>query len=174
MPVNPWSDELYAESPIAVAEVFLSRAREALEACTDSEPIPNSYVALGQIVWDNCCGTLAALPDRTFRYVSFPQPITDHTNCDASLLAVDVILVLLRCIPIEEQNPVALSEHYTAISRDAALVYNAVTGELPKGWERANVEQDSTDGGGGCLAVVTTFTIGLPQSEWCVDCFEEP
>lgn len=172
MPVNPHSGELLAESPAAVAEVFLSRVREALAACPTSEALVASYVVAGELAWDDCCGVLVAAPLRTFRTQSFPTPASDHTNCDTTLLAVEVVVILLRCAPSIDTlgrppTPEEMDESFTATLGDAAVVYNAVTGELPKGWERANVEQTFVGADGGCIAVDTRLTIGLPQSFWC-------
>jgi hypothetical protein len=171
MPINEYSGELLAESPIAVAEVLMNRVLAALEACPTSEPINESYVVIGELAFDNCCGVLAALPMRVFRTSVFPQQSVDVTNCDSTLLAVEVAVILLRCgvgldavgnVPSVEDMTAA----FTAASNDAAVVYNELSGALPKGWERANLEQSySTDG--ECVAVDTRLTIGLPQSEWC-------
>lgn len=166
-----------AESGEAVAEVFLSRALELIEACPTSEPITQSYVVAGEVSWDSCCGVLVGAVDRVFRYVNFPNPVSDHTDCDVSFIGVDVILVLLRCVPTLDERgnlptPGVMSEAFGRLYDDAAMVYNAVTGDLPPGWLRANVEQSFAGASGGCGAVLTTFTIGLPQSEWCLDCAE--
>lgn len=166
-------EEVYAESPAAVAEVFLSRVREALEACPTSEPLISTYIVAGELAWDDCCGVLVAAPLRTFRTQSFPAAIVNHTNCDTSLLAVEVVVILLRCAPSIDMlgrapTPQEMNDSFTATMNDAAVIYNAVTGDdLPEGWERANVEQTFAGAEGGCIAVDTRFTIGLPQSYWC-------
>ena len=171
MPINTYSGELLAESPYAVAEVMMNRALVALEACPTSEPITDSYVVLGELVWDECCGILAAAPLRTFRTGSFPTPVTDATNCDSSLLAVDIVVILLRCMPVidAQGNAPAVADTVaasTAAANDAAVVWNALTGDLPEGWERASVEQ-TIEADAGCIAIDTRLTIGLPQSSWC-------
>lgn len=175
MPINTYSGELLAESPIAVAEVLLGRVQAALEACSTSEPLAAAYVVIGELAWDECCGILAAAPLRVFRSSTFPTPAVDATNCETSLLAVEVAVILLRCAPIiDAQGNLPsiedMSTSFTATSNDAAVVYDALTGDLPKGWERANVEQTFTGADGGCIAIDTRLTIGLPQSDWCVVC----
>lgn len=172
MPYHPISGELLAENPAAVAELFLSRAREALIACELSEPLISSYLVAGEVAWDDCCGVLVAGPVRTFRTATFPVPVSDHTNCEVSLLAVEVFVLLLRCAPSLDvlghaPTPEEMTASFTATSNDAAIIYNALTGELPLGWERANVEQTFIGADGGCIAVDTRLTIGLPQSYWC-------
>lgn len=173
MPVNSFSGELLAESPIAVAEVMMNRALAALEANPLSAPITESYVVVGELAFDDCCGVIAGAPVRTFKSASFPQQVTDVTNCDSSLLAVDIVVILLRCAPSVEATgvvptPEAMSAAFTAASHDAAVVLNAMMAEMPEGWERANLEQTFEGADGGCIAIDTRMTIGLPQTEWCV------
>ena len=178
MPVNPHSGELLAESPIAVAEVMMNRALVALEACPASAPITESYVVIGDLSFDDCCGVLAAAPIRVFKTAAFPTPVTDATNCDSSLLAVEITVILLRCAPVIDAqgnlpSPAEMSAAFTAASDDAAVVLNAMMADLPEGWERANLEQTFEGADGGCIAIDTRMTIGLPQSEWCA-CVESP
>lgn len=174
MPTQEASGELLAESPIAVAEVMMNRALAALEACPTSEPIESSYCVIGELVWDECCGILVGVPLRTFKTQVFPQQVTDVTNCDSSLLAVEIAIVLLRCAPVVDAQgnipPVEESSAaYAAAANDAAVIFNEMMAAMPEGWERANLEQ-SFDVEGGCIAIDTRMTIGLPQTEWCVDC----
>lgn len=172
MPINEWSGELLAENPVAVAEVMLSRVREALEACATSVEINESYVVLGDLVWDDCCGILAAAPLRTFSSRQFPTPAQDVTNCTSSQLCVELVVILLHCAPqMDDQgNPPSVADMVassTATANDAAVVYNTLAvADLPEGWERANVEQ-TFQAEGGCVAVDTRITIGLPQMDWC-------
>ena len=171
MATNPFSGELLAESPYAVAEVMLQRVQAALEACETSEPLAESYVVIGELTWDECCGILVAVPLRTFRTAQFPTAVTDATNCDSSLLAVEIAVVLLRCAPvIDAQGNLPsiedMTSSFAAASNDAAVIFNELSGALPEGWERASIEQ-SFENEGGCIAIDTRLTIGLPQSEWC-------
>jgi hypothetical protein len=175
MPIQESSGELLAESPVAVAEVMMNRALVALEACPTSEPIAESYVVIGELAWDECCGILAAVPLRTFKTAIFPQAATDVTNCDTSLLAIDIAVVLLRCAPtIDAQGNMPsiadMSASFASVSNDAAVIMNAMMADMPEGWERANLEQTFEGADGGCIAIDTRMTIGLPQSSWCVDC----
>lgn len=174
MPTNPHSGELLAESPVAVAEVMLTRALDAIEGCVTSDPIVDSYVVVGDIVFDECCGVLVGTAIRSFPTRNFPQPAVDVSKCDDTLLAVDIAVVLLRCNPVVDAQGNAptsaeMSSTAAAVGNDAALILNAMMAAMPPGWERANLEQ-TFDGEGGCIAIDTRMTIGLPQSEWCVDC----
>lgn len=175
MPVQEASGELLAESPIAVAEVMMGRALAAIEACSTSEPIVESYVVIGELAWDECCGILAAAPVRTFKTVTFPTPVTDVTNCDSSLLAVEIVVVLLRCAPVADAQgnlptPADMAASFTSTANDAAVIYNAMMADMPEGWERASLEQEFQGADGGCIAVMTSMIVGLPQTEWCLDC----
>jgi hypothetical protein len=175
MPVQEESGELLAESPAAVAEVMMNRALVALEDCATSEPIVESYVVVGELAWDECCGILAAAPLRTFKTVNFPTAATDLTNCDSSLLAVDIVIILLRCMPTMDAQgnmptPAEMTAASAAVSNDAAVIMNAMMDGMPEGWERAALEQTFEGADGGCIAIDTRMTVGLPQTDWCVDC----
>lgn len=164
--------DVLADSPLDVCELWLTRAFDALDACPESDPITVSYVAAGTAAWDTCCGALIVAPERVFRSANFPNEGTTVDDCETGLLAVDVVLLLLRCVPsIDDRGnapkPDVLSVAYGKTIRDAAVVWNAITGELPEGWERANVDQAFIGAQGGCIGVETRFTIGLPQDEWC-------
>lgn len=167
--------ELLAESPIAVAEVMMQRALTALEACPTSDPINDSYVVMGELAWDDCCGLLVGVPLRTFRSATFPNPVTDVTNCDSSFLCVDIAVVLLRCAPIIDNignfpTPEVMTAAFTKTSIDAAVILDAMTDDMPEGWERASLEQTYEGADGGCIVIDTRMTVGLPQTDWCVDC----
>ncbi|WP_395160404.1 hypothetical protein [Ilumatobacter sp.] len=170
MPLNSYG-ELLARSPADVAEVLMNRVLEAVEASTASEPIIDHHLFAGDLVWDECCGVLAATWTRIFSTQTFPQPVTNLTICDNTLLAVDVAVILLRCSPVMDDNgnPPTTAEiqaSAASIGEEAALIYNTLTGGLPEGWERAGVEQ-TIQNEGGCVAIVTRLTIGLPQQDWC-------
>ena len=172
MPINPFSGELLAESPYAVAETMLGRVLTDLEASPTSDPITESYVALGEVAFDECCGTLVTLPLRTFSPLVFPNPAGVSTNCDVHMLAVDIAVMLLRCVPVIDEigNPPTaeqMSAAYAKAGEDAAVVMNSILGPLPEGWQRANIEQTFRGADGGCIVTETRVTIGLPQSEWC-------
>lgn len=172
MPVNPWSGELLAESPIAVAEVMMNRALAAIEACPNSLPIHDSFCVIGELVWDECCGVLVGVPLRTFKSATFPQQ--DVSNSTNNLLAVDIDIVLLRCLPVMDTNgnipsTEELSATFAAASMDAAVIFDTMLNDPPPGWETANIEQ-TFDAEGGCIAIDTRLTVGLPQTDWCVDC----
>lgn len=171
--------DVIAASQLDVCELWLQRAYDELAACPTSEPIEASYVAAGATAWDSCCGLLVAAPERTYRSPSFPIEGQSDDDCETAMLVVDVLVLLLRCVPTIDDfgnapKPAELSAAFNAIINDAAIVWNAVTGELPEGWQRANVDQAFVGAEGGCIGVETRLTIGLPQSEWCPDCEVTP
>jgi hypothetical protein len=163
--------DVIAETAVDVCELWLERCREALRAC-ESEPITAAFVAAGAVAWDECCGTLIAAPERIYRTADFPNEGQSADFCETGSLVVNVLILLLRCVPSVDDrgNPPtadALNASYQRAIRDGAIVWDAVTGDLPEGWERANVSQTFTPDEGGCIGVETRFTIGLPQEGWC-------
>lgn len=169
--------DVIANTATDVCELWLSRVQTALEAC--GSEITVSYVAAGLVAWDSCCGVLVAAPERVYRSAQFPIEGTTDYECETAFLVVDVAVLLLRCISTLDDRgnppPVAtLSAEYQAILDDAAVIWNVVTGELPEGWQRSNVDQQFVGAQGGCVGVETRLSVGLAQSDWCPECTEEP
>jgi len=166
--------DVIAVTAYDVCELWLDRTRTALEDC-GAEPITASYVALGMVAWDSCCGLLVAAPERVYRTAAFPVEGTTDYVCESAFLAIDLVVLLLRCVPVINDRgvapaPAAMDAAHAAILTDAAVIWNEMVGELPEGWERAAVDQTFSGAQGGCLAVETRMTIGLPQSLWCPQC----
>jgi hypothetical protein len=166
--------DVLAASVEDVCELWLSRSRTALEAC-GSAPITVSYVAAGLIAWDSCCGLLVVGPERVYRSAVFPAEGTTDYVCEAAALTVDLVILLLRCVPTIDDlgrapTPAALSEAHKAILNDAAVLWNVAVGDLPEGWQRSGVDQTFVGAQGGCVGVETRLTIGLAQDEWCPTC----
>lgn len=158
-------------SAVEVCELWRARCLAALEAC-GTAPITMTYTAAGIITWDDCCGLLVAAPERVYRTVDFPVEGQSNDPCETGELAVDVIVVLMRCVPSVDDRGLApktpdLAAAYKAVIDDAATIWNAVTGPLPDGWQRASVAQQFVGDNGGCVGVETRFTIGLDQEGWC-------
>jgi hypothetical protein len=109
-----------------------------------------------------------------FKSNTVPLAAIEMTDVDQSLLAVDIAIILLRCAPsIDAQgnapSSAEMAAAFTAASHDAAVIYDAMLADMPKGWERASLEQEFTGAEGGCIAIDTRMTVGLPQTDWCVD-----
>jgi hypothetical protein len=171
----PSTPDVIAATALDVCELWLSRSFTALDGCATSEPITASYVAAGAIAWDSCCGLLVAAPERVYRSAEFPVEGTTDYVCETAFLVVDVVVLLLRCVPTVDDRgrmppTAALSAAYGALLVDAALIWNVVVGDLPEGWERANVDQTFVGADGGCIGVETRLSVGLPQSVWCPTC----
>lgn len=167
--------DVLATTPAAVCELWLTRVLDALENCPTSEPITDSYVAAGGVAWDSCCGLLVVAPERVYRSAAFPIEGTTDYVCETALLTVDLVMLLLRCMPTLDDRGIppaasALNAAYNSVLTDAAVIWNAMTGELPEGWDRANVDQTFVGAEGGCVGVETRMTIGLAQDAWCPDC----
>lgn len=166
--------DLIATTPYAVCEVYLDRALSALAAC-QREPITASYVAAGAVAWDSCCGVLVAAPERVYRSASFPGEGTTDYVCESSFLVVDLVVLLLRCVPVIDDRgnaptAKAMGAAYENALTDAAIIWNEMVGELPEGWQRANVDQTFVGAIGGCIGIETRMQVGLAQSVWCPDC----
>lgn len=173
------SADVIATTAYDVCELWLTRVHDDLTACTTSQPIDAAYVAAGLVAWDSCCGLLVVAPERVYRSATFPIEGTTDYVCEDALLVVDVVVLLLRCVPsIDDRGnapaPALLGAAYEAVMQDAAVIWNAVVGDLPEGWERANVDQSFVGAQGGCVGVETRFTIGLSQSDWCPECGATP
>jgi len=160
-----------AKSPHYVANWMLCEVEAALANC-GREPISRAFVAAGEVAWDDCCGMLVVAPERTFRYLEFPSDNGGLELCYRGDLAVDLVVLLVRCIPTVDDRGRApsaksLDDAYQALLEDGAVVWGAVANcTLPEEWERANVGQVYTGALGGCIGVETRVTIGLPQRAW--------
>ena len=160
-----------------VCELWLSRVKAALEACGSSDPIDASYVAAGLIAWDSCCGLLVVGPERVYRSAAFPVEGTTDYECETAMIVVDIVVLLLRCVPTLDDRgkaptPAALSAAHGKVLNDAAIIWNTVTDELPEGWQRSNVDQGFVGATGGCVGIETRLSIGLAQDAWCPLCVE--
>jgi hypothetical protein len=145
-----------------------------LERC-ESDPVTTTYPGVGLVAWDDCCGQLVVSPERIFRSVQFPTEDTTDEKCYAGIIAVDLLASLVRCVPVPNDRgmPPSASELASAHKRlldDAAIVWQAVTGDLDSEWERSGVAQTFSGGQGGCVAIETRLTIGVDSSTWCYDC----
>ena len=165
------------QSPEDVASYFLSQVEMALADC-DREPVNRAYVAAGQIAWDDCCGMLVVAPERIYKSATFPTQNADEELCWGGYLTIDLLVLLVRCVPVLDDrgrapSASALSTAYQRLIDDGAVVYNAVTAALPdREWMRALPTQTYSGAEGGCIAVETRFTIGIPQNEWALCCAE--
>ena len=165
-----------SQSALDVAQWLLATSELALSDC-GREPISRSYVAAGDIAWDDCCGMLVVAPERVYRSQTFPAESTDEEICFGGYIAVDYVVLVVRCVPtVTDQGRApsvsSLQAAYDSILEDAAVIYNAVTGDLPDYWVRSSVAQTFVGAQGGCIGVETRLTIGIEQDRWSICCSE--
>lgn len=138
----------------------------ALVAC--GRPVSTDYVAAGVIAWDDCCGTLTVAPERVYQSAIFPNEGPDPTGCYTGSLAVTLLISLVRCVPVVDDQGNAPTEDaieagFHAVMRDAATVWNAVYGlDL----QMALLVQTYTGAEGGCISSETRVTVGLDCELW--------
>ena len=167
----------FSASSHDIAAWLLATVQNALVDC-DRDPINRAYVAAGQIAWDDCCGMLVVAPERIYKSARFPEQNANEELCWGGYLAVDFLVLLVRCVPVVDDrgrapSAAALQTAYAELIEDAAVVYNAVIGPMPyEEWERALPTQTFVGAEGGCIAVETRLTIGIPQDTWGVCCTE--
>lgn len=146
--------------------------RDALVAC-GSAPLSRVMVAAGLVAWDDCCGTLAVAPERIYRSAAFPAEGPSPLNCLEGLLVIDVLVLLLRCIPVVNNRGLpptvaATDEAYRGLLTDSAIIWNTLANQLPREWDRANLNQAFVGAEGGCIGSETRVTIGLLHEQWGV------
>ena len=165
---------MLTQSAIDAAEWLRATSELALVNC-EREPINRSYVAAGQIAWDDCCGMLVVAPERVYRSQIFPQEDTSEEICFDGLIAVQYVVLLVRCVPTVDNagrapSEAALQAAYEELLGDAAVIYNAVCAPLPGDWQRSNPAQTFVGAQGGCIGVETRVTLGFEQSQWAICC----
>jgi hypothetical protein len=117
------------------------------------------------------------VPERIYRSTSFPTEDTNEVICFDGLIAIELSVLLLRCVPVVDERGRAPSQNsldvaYGKLLGDAAVIYNALTSNFPDYWERTNPAQTFIGAQGGCIGVETRFTIGLEQSQFGICCAE--
>ncbi len=163
-------------STFDVAQWVQQTSLTALADC-NREPISTTYVGSGAIAWDDCCGTLVVVPERVYRSQEFPAEDTNEVICFDGLIAIELSVMLLRCVPVVDDRGRApsaslLQVAYQNLLGDAAVIYNALTSNFPDYWERTNPAQTFIGAQGGCMGVETRLVIGLEQSQFGICCAE--
>jgi hypothetical protein len=147
---------------------------DALTACA-RPPITTSYVAAGIVPWDDCCGTLTVGLENVFRTGVFPNPGPDPTGCFDGYIAVQLVVLVVRCLPTIDDSgdpPEAadMAAAYKALLVDAAVVWNAVLGLADPDTEVDGPQQTFVGAEGGCIAAETRFTLSVDGDRWCTGC----
>jgi hypothetical protein len=113
-------------------------------------------------------------PERVYRSVQFPNEANGPEYCDKGDLTLDLVVVLVRCVPVVNDRGQApsskdLNDSYQSLLEDAAIVWNTIDcADLPSDWQRANLSQSFVGAQGGCIGVETRVTIGLSQKVWSI------
>lgn len=158
-------------SPHSVADFVLCAVNDGLIRA-NREEVQRAYVAAGQVAWDNCCGMLVTAPERVYRSIVFPSEFTEREICDSGWLNVDLLVLLVRCVPVVDDrgrapSQEALGEAYKNVIDDSAVVWNVLQClVMDDDWEKANLSQQFVGAEGGCVGVETRLTIGVPMSKW--------
>ena len=160
-------------SPHTVSEWVLCLVRDALIAA-NRDDINRAYVAAGSVAWDDCCGMLVVAPERVYRSQSFPNEFADREICDNGWLVVNLVVLLVRCVPVVDDrgrapSQVALDDAYQNILEDSAVVWNALQcASMPDDWDKAALSQQYVGADGGCVGVETRLTVGVPLGKWSI------
>ncbi len=157
-------------SSYTIANQVLCCVRDGLVNANRPE-IQASYVAAGSIAWDNCCGMLVVAPERIYRSTSFPTEETGPEDCNPGLIVVDVLVLLVRCVPtIDDRGRApsqsALDDAYRTLLDDAAVVWNSLLCCDYEDWERGSISQVFVGAEGGCVGVETRLPLGIEQQRW--------
>jgi hypothetical protein len=157
-----------------VCDSVLTVVDEALQRCARPE-VSTKMVTAGEIAWDDVCGLLAVAPEAVYRTEVFPTPAPADRPCPGAVIAVNVVVLLVRCVPTPRETgrgPAASSIQSASVEllRDAAVIWEAVTNELPEEWSAADFRQTVVGSLGGGIATETRFIVSPHYTNWCLDC----
>lgn len=162
--------------PYELCDWLRAEILAALDSC-GRDPVTTSYPGVGLIAWDDCCGQLVVTPERIYRTQQFPLEDTTDERCSQGTIAVDLLAVLVRCVPTPDAagnapSAAELAAAHKAVLDDAAVCWSAMSGPLDPDleWERASLSQQFVGAEGGCIAIESRVTIGVEAAYWCVDC----
>lgn len=153
---------------LTAAEV-LACVCSALEAESECRCPCRAFVSAGQPAWDDCCeGQLAVWVENVFYHENFPARQTTAAVC-RSMLAGDIVVQLLRCAPVLQDNGLApshllLDESARLIYQDLYIAVSALTCCLAEAKRfRKYVIRDSRIIGpnGGCVGFEIRATVEL-------------
>lgn len=165
---------MLSQSTEDIGQWLLATTHQALDEC-GREPVNRAYVAAGEIAWDDCCGMLVVAPERVYHSDTFPQEATTQELCAERVISIEFVVLLVRCVPTVDSRGNApsaadLQAAYSDLLGDAAVIYNAITGDIPDYWMRANPTQTFVGAAGGCIGVETRIILGLEQSRFGICC----
>jgi len=79
----------------------------AVLATSTGGPVAHNYITWGEVVHDWCqddCGQAVLSIGSTYPSNDFPSPYVGSINCDPVLLAVNMSLEIIRCVPVPDEN----------------------------------------------------------------------
>lgn len=167
-------DPAIAVDVAGVCSYVLDKVNATLEDC--GRPVTTKFVGAGLIAWDDCCGMLVVAPERVFRTARFPVEGPDELGCYDGLIAISLVVLLMRCVPVLDdrgQPPTeeAMGAAYGELLSDAAIVWNEVGDDMwPDGWSSTGQVQSYIGAEGGCIGAETRVTLGLDQEQFCPTC----
>ncbi len=158
-----------------VCEAYRELIVAALDADPEAEEVHRSYAGVGEIAWEDCCGQLVVVPERTYRYEVFPVESVNEERC-VDEVGISLLAILVRCVPTltDSGGMPSVDEQAAAARRvmaDKATIWNLITSTFPDGgewWERAAVSQTVNGPNGGCVAIETRWTVGVPALGWVI------
>lgn len=138
------------------------------------DAITTEYVVMGEVPFDDCCGTLVVGFDRIYRSTDFPVEAPLREACWGGQIVVSVVVLLVRCVPVANDSGTppsssAADTAFRSLYDDAAIVWNACAefnAVDPLRYDRAALAQTFIGQQGGCVASRTTFLLGLDDA-WC-------
>lgn len=160
-------------SPHSVSEFVLCQVRDGLIAANRSD-VQRAYVAAGAVAWDDCCGMLVVAPERVYRSQAFPAEFADREICDHGWLVLNLVVLLVRCVPVVDDrgrapSQEALDDAYKNLLEDSAVVWNVLQCmSMPDDWDKAGLSQQFVGADGGCVGVESRLTVGVPVAKWGV------
>lgn len=114
--------------PVLTPDLFWLTAQELLDCVCSALDLEaecgcpcRTCVVAGTPVWDDCCeGQLTAYIERVFFHENFPSQVGEAQVC-ASFLAGDIVIQLLRCAPVvnDDGSPPTCAE----LSESARKIY---------------------------------------------------
>jgi hypothetical protein len=163
---------------VRLTQELLDCACSALEKTTCGCP-SRAFVSWGAVAWDRCCddGMLWVGIDRVFAYERFPAP-AGVVTCQPPL-AADLVIGVLRCAPVVNDQGEAPSVEKLMLSsaqneEDAYVLMNGVLCCLAEaGKMRPFVvgNQRPLGPAGGCIGSELRLTVALTDPPpGCQDC----
>lgn len=156
--------------PFLLAQEILGCVCAALDSDSDCVCPCRTYVAHGQVAYDDCCeGQLWIAVDRLFLYETFPTPTTRPVTCNPTLGA-DMSIGILRCAPTPTSDGRAptfmqLDTSSSQTLREGTIIMSSLICCLLQNGPRHRRftigSQVPIGPTGGCIGTLTRFSVEL-------------